>query len=204
MESDSWVRNKQTIDVSFFEINKRNMSEMQVAELYYRNWNRIRKLPSFTVKPFSYLLLCFCRRFMAPFAHVNVCVHDMVFERCSSYSEWRPQERCGIKRFRKVVTLRFDINNHPSYDELMKITSRLEPLKNNARIVAYMVVLLFLPLKLLGYDKPGEDCITSTEDILSLFGIEIKQGSFAPVDLFKELTEEHKCQIIWTSSKNLS
>jgi hypothetical protein len=187
MEPNDWVRNKQTVEVGFYEVDQANYTDEFILKLYFKAWNRKSRLPTFIFfRIFSTILRRLWKRHLTPFGHVNFTVHDMTFETYIGF--------CAVK---------IPMNSYPSYDELIELTGKYRPQGSGPLIAAYLIMLLFFPLFKMGYPKPSGDCVSHTVEILNIFGIKQLEKAWCPSSLFKELTEEKECQITWMSSKNL-
>ena len=204
MESDDWVRNKQTVEIGFYEIDTKGKGDKYIANLYFKAWNNNIRLPSGFLFPcFAFVLRKFWRKHLTPYAHVNIKVYNMIFDTYVNFSGWIPEDSHKKRRHKKLSSVELPMNNYPSYDEVMKLTDKFKVLEAGPFNVAYLIMMMIFPLEKLGYPPPSNNCVDHTRAILKLFGTEI-EGAWTPSSFFEKLTEAKECQITWTSSNNLS
>jgi hypothetical protein len=218
MEPDNWVRNKQTVDVSFYALShnkelyknsfckqNRNAAKRVFNSLIIKN-----KLNKKLYYPFRHFFvfyyLLFFHKCLNPFSHVALSIDGVYHETREGKHFWRNKP---IKKdkfvLKETITLR--CSTIPSFEKLTKYTKNL-PIHRGSlcpKATAYGIVLVLFPIRILGYPRYNSDCVTVTSRLLQMFGIETSKYAWTPKLLYDDLLKkEIVCKEKWTYSKNSS
>lgn len=203
MESDSWVNNKQTVDVSFYTITGRKLlyensfckHNRRVANRVFNSFvikNKLNKRAYGTVKFFFILYyLLFFHKCLNPFSHVTMSFKGVRHETREGQHFWRTDD-IKSEGYTLQKTLTIECNSIPSHEELFEYTKNL-PIHKGAHCplaLAFGIVLVFFPIRILRYPKLTNDCVRVTAHLLKMFGIETSKSAWTPKMLYDDLLKK--------------
>ena len=218
MEPDNWVRNKQTVDVSFYALSynkilyKNSFCKQNriTAKRVFNSLiikNKLNKKLYRLFKPFFiFYYLVFFHKCLNPFSHVALSIDGVYHETREGKHFWRTEPIRG-DRFTLRETITLHCNKIPSSEKLLEYTNNLSTHKGSRcpKATAYGIVLVFFPIRILGYPRYNNDCVTVTSRLLQMFGIETSKYAWTPKLLYDDLLKkEIVCKEKWTYSKNSS
>ena len=214
MEPDNWVNNKQTIQVNFYKFTYRNInykqpfckSNQKIAKRIYLGGSSPTIATNILCIFYTwFFLLCFWRYFI-PYSHVAVSINGSYYEVREGNNFWRDEE-FENKKFKLVETVNLECNKIPTEDELFGYTRNL-PIHmgtKSPKDMAFAVAFMFLPIRILGYPRITNDCVSVAAHLLSLFGIKVSKYAWTPKSFYDSLLKkENVCKTKWTYSKNSS
>lgn len=218
MEPDNWVRNKQTVDVSFYALSYNKLlfensfckQNRRVARRVFNSVivkNKLNKLIYKCLQPFFiFYYLSFFHKCLNPFSHVALSIDGVYHETREGKHFWRTEPIRGDKyTLRKTLTI--ECSRIPLFEELHEYTSNLAIHKgaHSPKDLAYGIAYVFFPIRILGYPRDTNDCVTVTSRLLHMFGIETSKFAWTPKMLYDDLIKkETVCKEKWTYSKNSS
>jgi hypothetical protein len=203
VETDNWVRNKQTVDVSFYVLKGKKLlyknsfceHNKLVAGRVFNSFvtkNKLNKKLYSVLKPFLiFYYLLFFHKCLNPFSHVTVSFKGVHHETREGKHFWRAEPIKG-DRYKLTKTVTIECNTIPSSEDLFKYTKNL-PTHKGAHCplaLAYGIVYVFFPIRILGYPRLTNDCVTVTSHLLQMFGIETNKSAWTPKMLYDDLIKK--------------
>tara|TARA_R110001592_G_scaffold158191_2_gene389296 strand:+ start:19153 stop:19773 length:621 start_codon:yes stop_codon:yes gene_type:complete len=203
MESNSWVRNKQTVDVNFYSLSynkllyensfckqNRNVARRVYNSVVIKNkLNRrlYKKLQPFFI--FYYLL--FFHKCLNPFSHVTFSLDGVHHETREGKHFWRI-DPIKLDKYTLKKTITIECTNVPPYDSVIDYTKNLRVHKGAhcPKALAYGIAYVFFPIRILGYPRETNDCVTVTSELLKMFGIETSKFAWTPKMLYDDLIKK--------------
>ena len=200
METDNWVRNKQTVDVNFYTLTGKKLlyensfckHNQLVANRVFNSFvtkNKLNKKAYGILKPFFMLYyLLFFHKCLNPYSHVTLSFKGVHHETREGQHFWRSEP---IKRDRYTLqkTITIECSTVPTPEEMFSYTKNL-PIHKGAHCplaLACGIVYVFFPIRILGYPRLTNDCVTVTSHLLRMFGIETNRFAWTPKMLYNDL-----------------
>jgi len=203
MESDNWVRNKQTVDVNFYALSYNKLlyknsfckQNRNVARRVFNSVitkNKLNKMLYKTLQPFFiFYYLSFFHKCLNPYSHVTLSLDGVHHETREGKHFWRADDIKGDKyTLKKTLTIKCGVV--PSTEEVFNYTSNLSIHKGAhcPKALAYGIAYVFFPIRILGYPRETNDCVTVTAELLKMFGIETSSFAWTPKMLYDDLLKK--------------
>tara|TARA_R100000655_G_scaffold30270_1_gene61052 strand:+ start:10046 stop:10660 length:615 start_codon:yes stop_codon:yes gene_type:complete len=200
MEPDNWVNNKQTVDVNFYALSYSSLNyknsfckqNRRAAKKLFSSvviTNRLNRKLYKVLRPFFVLhFLLFFHRCLNPFSHVTLSIDGVHHETREGRHFWRSEPIQGDKyTWKETITIECD--TIPSFEDLIEYTTSLSIHKGShcPKALAYGIVFVFLPIRILGYPRYTNDCVTVTSRLLQMFGIETSKYAWTPKMLYDDI-----------------
>ncbi len=203
MESNNWVRNKQTVDVSFYSLTYNKL----LYDKSFCKHNRIVARRVFNsvitkcklnrtlytcLKPFFiFYYLLFFHKCLNPFSHVALSFDGVYHETREGQHFWRSEPIIG-DRYTLKETITLKCSKLPDPEDMLEYTSNLRIHRgaHSPKDLAYGIAYVFFPIRILGYPRDTNDCVTVTAELLKMFGIETSKSAWTPKMLYDDLLKK--------------